>query len=91
MIENILIIYLVFLNAVAFLTFGWDKSKARKSGWRIPEKTLLLLAALGGSPGAYAGMRIFHHKTKHIQFRLGIPLIFLVQMLLIYVVWDSFH
>lgn len=91
MIENILIIYLVFLNAVAFLTFGWDKSKARKSGWRIPEKTLLLLAALGGSPGAYAGMMIFHHKTKHIQFRLGIPLIFLVQMLLIYVVWDSFH
>lgn len=91
MIENILIIYLVFLSAVAFLTFGWDKSKARKSGWRIPEKTLLLLAALGGSPGAYAGMMIFHHKTKHIQFRLGIPLIFLVQMLLIYVVWDSFH
>ena len=91
MIENILIIYLVFLNAVAFLTFGWDKSKARKSGWRIPEKTLLLLAALGGSPGAYAGMMIFHHKTKHIQFRLGIPLVFLVQMLLIYVVWDSFH
>ena len=76
----VLIGYLVLVNIIAFTVFGVDKAKARKQKWRVPEKTLFALALLGGSLGAFLGMHVFHHKTKHWYFRVFIPLILLVQI-----------
>lgn len=75
----IFIIYLLLINILAFITFGADKSKAKRHAWRIPEKTLFLLALLGGGIGALLGMYTFHHKTRHTAFVIGIPLITLVE------------
>ena len=61
-------IYLVIINIFTFITYGVDKRKAVKNRWRIPERTLLILAAAGGSPGAWLGMRLFRHKTRHPKF-----------------------
>ena len=74
-----LIIYLLVMNCIAFLMYGLDKRKAEKDRWRIPEFTLIVLAVLGGSVGALAGMLVFHHKTKKPKFVIGVPLIFLLQ------------
>lgn len=79
-LANILIIYLIIINAAAFIIFGIDKRRAVKNRWRIAESTLFLLALIGGSIGALAGMRVFHHKTKHFRFVLGIPLILFLQI-----------
>ena len=79
-LANILIIYLIIINAAAFIILGIDKRRAVKNRWRIAESTLFLLALIGGSIGALAGMRVFHHKTKHFRFVLGIPLILILQI-----------
>lgn len=79
----IVVIYLVAINAVTFFVYGIDKWKARRSMWRIPEATLLGLAAIGGSIGAWLGMRAWRHKTMHKKFQLGIPLIIVAQTALI--------
>ena len=71
--------YLLAINAVAFIMYGVDKYKAKKAKWRIPEATLLLLAVLGGSIGAWMGMKVWHHKTMHKKFKYGIPAILLIQ------------
>ena len=63
--------------------FGIDKSKARRGKWRIPEKTLLITAAIGGSVGAWIGMQVFRHKTQHAQFKYGIPTIIIAQVLIL--------
>ena len=76
----IIIYYLLVINAVAFFVYGIDKLKARKDWWRIPEAILLLLAAIGGSIGAWLGMKVWHHKTMHKKFRYGLPLIILLQL-----------
>lgn len=76
------IIYLLIINAAAFLLMLIDKQKAKKNRWRIPESTLMLTATLGGSIGALAGMYTFRHKTKHLKFTLGIPAILVIQILL---------
>ena len=68
------IIYFVAWNVLVALIYGLDKSKAQRGAWRIPEKTLLLLAFLGGGIGAFCGMHIFHHKTKKNLFKIGVPL-----------------
>ena len=60
--------------------FGVDKQKARRNKWRIPEKTLILSAVIGGSVGAILGMRFFHHKTRKARFAIGVPVILLVQI-----------
>lgn len=70
------------MNVITFLVYGVDKLKAKKNMWRIPEATLLALAAAGGSLGAWYGMRLWHHKTLHKKFRYGIPAIILLQMVL---------
>ena len=71
---------LALVNLAAFLTFGADKRRAKRGEWRIPERTLFLLALAFGGAGALAGMHFFHHKTKHWYFRLGVPLILLAQL-----------
>ena len=78
------IIWLVIINLTAFAVFGIDKKRAKKGQWRIPEKTLFLSAILGGSIGAILGMYIFHHKTKHWYFQIGIPAIMIIQIAAVY-------
>jgi len=73
--NTILLIYAVCISLTAFLMMGIDKRKARLHQWRIPERMLFLPAILGGSPGAILGMLVFHHKTKHPKFVIGMPLI----------------
>lgn len=85
------ILYLILINATAFVSMLVDKIKAKKNLWRIPEKTLLGLAAIGGSIGALAGMYLVRHKTKHPQFYIGIPLILAIQIVAgIWVYWRFF-
>ena len=74
--------YLLGINAVTFIVYGIDKYKAKKAKLRIPEATLLLLAVLGGSIGAWMGMKVWHHKTMHKKFKYGIPAILLIQIAL---------
>lgn len=74
--------YLVIINAAGFLIMLVDKNKAKKNLWRIPERTLMAVAALGGSLGILLGMQTFRHKTKHLKFSLGVPAILAVQILL---------
>ena len=82
------LIYLAAVNVLAFLAYGDDKRRAKHPGARrIPEKTLLLMALLGGSPGALAGMRVFHHKTRHWYFRYGVPAMLLLQLALLGGAW----
>ena len=75
--------YFVAVNVVTFIVYGIDKWKAKKGRWRISEATLLFLAVIGGSIGAWMGMSVWHHKTLHKKFRYGIPLIFIAQLGLI--------
>ena len=70
-------------NAVTFLLYGFDKYKAKKRRWRISEATLLTLAVIGGSIGAWTGMQIWHHKTMHKKFKYGVPLIIILQVALV--------
>lgn len=79
-LTEIILLYLAITNVATFLTFGIDKWKAKHSRWRITEAALLLLAALGGSIGAWAGMYVWHHKTQHNKFRYGVPLILILQI-----------
>ena len=71
------------INAITFVVYGIDKYKAKKAKWRISEATLLLLAVLGGSIGAWMGMRVWHHKTMHRKFKYGIPALLLMQIALL--------
>lgn len=80
--KTLLCLYLLIINALGLLIMLADKEKAKKHRWRIPESTLLTVAALGGSIGCYAGMRLFHHKTRKPKFSIGIPVIFAVQLLI---------
>lgn len=68
-----LIIYLILINALSFILMLVDKLKAKRKAWRIPEATLMTAAFIGGSFGAYLGMQLFRHKTKHLKFSVGIP------------------
>ena len=78
-----LLYYLIAINIVTFIVYGIDKVKAMKGKWRISEATLLLLAIIGGSIGAWLGMKTWHHKTMHKKFKYGLPLILLAQIALI--------
>jgi uncharacterized membrane protein YsdA (DUF1294 family) len=79
MIKIILILFLA-LNVITFFVYGIDKWKAKKGKWRISEATLLILAAVGGSIGAWCGVKVWHHKTLHKKFRYGIPAIIILQI-----------
>lgn len=80
---NTIIYYLFGINILTFLVYGIDKWKARQRKWRVSETTLLMLAVIGGSVGAWVGMKVWHHKTLHKKFRYGVPLILTVQAALI--------
>ena len=82
-LQKILIIYLIAINVVTFIVYGIDKMKAKRSKWRIPEATLLGLAVIGGSVGAWLSMKVWHHKTLHKKFKYGIPLILIAQIALL--------
>ena len=77
-----ILIILLLMNLLAFILYGVDKHKARKGAWRIPEATLLLMAALGGSLGALLGMELFRHKTKHWKFKVLVPLFLVLHIAL---------
>lgn len=75
-----MLIYLLIINALGFLLMLTDKWKAKKNLWRIPEKVLFGAAILGGTPGCLLGMYTFRHKTKHLRFTVGLPLILAAQI-----------
>ena len=77
-----LVIYFVMINFIAFLLMGFDKRRAKRHAWRIPEKTLFGSAILGGSIGAILGMQVFRHKTRHLSFQIGMPAILILQIAL---------
>lgn len=83
-IKEIVIVYLVVINVVTFFLYGMDKWKAKRSKWRISEATLLGLAVIGGSIGAWLGMKVWHHKTMHKKFKYGLPLILIVQIAIVF-------
>lgn len=92
---GILAIWLVFINLITFLAFGLDKWKAKRKEKnekvrRVPEKNLLLMAVAGGSVGALLGMKAFHHKTLHKAFRLGVPVILALQIVIPFGLWLYF-
>jgi uncharacterized membrane protein YsdA (DUF1294 family) len=87
--ETILNLGLLAINLIGFITMGIDKQKAKRHKYRIPEKTLWLFATIGGAPAMTIAMRFFHHKTKHPAFRLGFPLLALIQIgLYLYFYWQ---
>ena len=76
----VLVSYAVIINIVGFIIMRLDKMKAKSGAWRISEDNLLLIALLGGSVGIFIGIKICRHKTRHIKFTVGVPLIFLLQI-----------
>ena len=72
------IYYLLIVNLIAFIMYGVDKFKAKHDMWRISENMLIGLAAIGGAVGAFVGMQIFRHKTKHLKFVIGVPVILIL-------------
>ncbi|QGQ48839.1 DUF1294 domain-containing protein [Metabacillus sediminilitoris] len=79
---NYIIIYYLLLNIVSFLIMGIDKNRAKRGEWRIREATLWWLAVIGGAIGGYIGMRVYHHKTKHVSFKFGFPILTIFHLLL---------
>ena len=77
---DIIMGYLFIVNVLAFIIYGFDKYQARKAGRRIPEATLLIWAGIGGSIGAWMGMKLWHHKTLHKKFKYGIPILITMQV-----------
>ena len=84
---KLLYLYLLIVNAATFLLMLVDKQNARKNRWRIRERTLLLWAGLGGSLGAVMGMQLFRHKTKHIRFSIGLPVMLAVHIILLILIF----
>lgn len=78
-----IIIYFIIINLLGFLAMYIDKQKAKKGKWRIPEKTLFIITALGGGIGTIAGMYTFRHKTQKIAFVIGFPVITIVEIMAI--------
>lgn len=76
----VLLLYLALINLVAFFLYGIDKWKSRHAKWRVTEARLLAVALLGGSLGAWLGMKVWHQKTQHPRFRVGLPLILILHL-----------
>ena len=80
--DKLILGYLVLANIAGLAVMGIDKAKAIKGAWRISEKTLFLFSLIGGSIGTWAGMYLFHHKTKHWYFVIGMPAILIIQLVI---------
>lgn len=80
-------IYYILINLFAIILYFIDKRKAVADAWRIPEKTLILVAALGGGYGAYFAMKVFHHKTKKLKFKILVPLFAVLHIVVIYKIY----
>ena len=89
--KELLLLYLVIINAAGFALMLIDKLKAKEKLWRIPEATLMTVAALGGSVGSLLGMYTVRHKTKHPKFTVGIPLILAVQLIAAVIIMARLH
>ena len=85
-----LIYYLLAVNVLTFIVYGVDKWKARSGCWRVPEATLMGLAALGGSVGAWLALQLFRHKTQKKKFRYGVPALFVLQVAAVLVFLNIF-
>ena len=86
----VIAIYLLIVNLIAFALYGIDKRRAIKHQFRIPEKTLLWMARIGGGVGCWLGIKVFRHKTKHARFRIAVPLwtiLWIVALILAFVYW----
>ena len=86
---TIIALYLAGLNFAGFVMMGVDKWKARKQAFRIPEASLFLIAVIGGSIGSIIGMYTFRHKTRHLTFVIGMPVILAIQLLLLFLLYSS--
>ena len=86
-VKVLYILYLIAFNMASFIMMGIDKNAAIKGNYRIPERTLMALAAFGGSLGAITGMLVFRHKTKHKKFVIGVPLLMVFNAAIAYVVF----
>ncbi|MDF2672442.1 MAG: hypothetical protein K0R09_707 [Clostridiales bacterium] len=81
---RLFVFYFVIINVISFITMYADKKRAEAHKWRVPEARLFILAAVLGSIGVLAGMKVFRHKTKHMKFVIGIPFILIVQIIIVY-------
>ena len=88
---KILCCYLLAINLITCFAFSLDKRRARREARRLRESTLLTLAALGGAPGGLLGMRVFHHKTLHRKFTLGLPAILIAELTAAILLWQLLH
>ena len=86
---NALLYYLIVINILTFAVYGIDKRKAKQGSWRISEATLLMIAVIGGTIGALLGMQVWRHKTMHLKFKYGLPLILLAQIALMYMISEK--
>lgn len=77
---EIVVVYLIIINAIGCVLMLVDKNKAKQRHWRIPERVLMVTAVIGGSIGVLAGMKLFRHKTKHPKFTIGVPVILALQI-----------
>lgn len=87
-LEILFLCYLTFINIAGFVIMGIDKKRAVRGAWRISERSLFLLAWLGGSLGCFLGMQYFRHKTRHWYFQLGMPIIFLLELIILAIVYS---
>ncbi|MEA4848303.1 MAG: DUF1294 domain-containing protein [Clostridiaceae bacterium] len=78
-----LLIYLIIVNIAAFAIMGTDKYKAQRNKWRVSETSIFILGLIGGGTGIFLGMRFFRHKTKHLKFTLGIPVIVIINIIML--------
>lgn len=88
---TLILLYIGLVNVFAFILYGIDKLKAQKSKWRVPESTLIGIAIIGGSIGAWSGMKVWHHKTLHKKFKYGILLILVAQIALCIYLFKQFQ
>lgn len=85
------IIYFILINILSFVIMWYDKKKAQKSEWRVSEKALFLFALFLGGIGIYSGMYKFRHKTKHLKFTVGIPIVIILNGITIYYIFTKFY
>lgn len=81
--ELLIGIPVVLLNGLGFFIMGYDKLKAKTGSWRIQERSLLLIAFAGGAIGVFLGMKVFHHKTRHLSFTIGLPLLVVINLIML--------